>query len=214
MGWMCYSRLAVFVAALATASCLWFMNHWGMDTPDKSLLPLFPVLLVYSGFFLFGWLLHRQALLIEGFSRLTWDKCALCLLAVIATCLLSRYEMNAAHPQYAVIKAGFMFCYAIMMWLLVALTVGLFKRLFNRPNKVVRYLADSSYWLYLIQLPIVIWFQIAFAELPLHWSIKLVSIVAATVFISIVLYDVFIRSTFIGAMLNGKRKPRFFYTGK
>ena len=88
-------------------------------------------------------------------------------------------------------------CYAIMMWSLVSLTLGLFKRLFGRPSKTIRYVADSSYWLYLIHLPIVIWLQIAFAEISLHWSIKLPIISVLTVFISITLYDVFVRSTFI-----------------
>ncbi len=187
------------------------MNHWGMDTPDKSLIPHVPALLVYGGFFLFGWLLHRQANLMEPFARLTWDKFILCFLAVIATILLSSLEMKLAHPQYMLLKTGFALSYATMMWSLVSLAIGIFKRLFDRPSKTARYVADSSYWLYLIHLPIVIWLQIAFAELSLHWSVKLVAISVLTVFISIVLYDVFIRSTFIGAVLNGKRKSRFLF---
>src|SRR5690606_26086637 len=142
----------------------------------------------------------------------TWDKFVLCLLAIIATSSLARFEMQLAHPHYKLIKTFAVLGYTIMMWSLVSLTIGLFRYFFNRPNKIVRYVADSSYWLYLIHLPIVIWLQIAFAELPLHWSIKLVSISALTIFISIVLYDAFVRSTFIGAILNGKPKPRFLFT--
>lgn len=102
-----------------------------------------------------------------------------------------------------------------MMWLLVGLTIGFFKRFFDRPNKMIRYLAESSYWLYLIHLPIVIFLQIAFAELPWHWSIKLTSISLLTVVISIVIYDLLIRSTVIGQILNGKRKqPLLFSRGE
>lgn len=206
--WLCNSRLAVFVAAIPTATCLWFMSHWGMDTPDKSLIPSIPVSLVYGGFFLFGWLLHRHTYLLENFTRLSWDKFALCLLAIVAANWLASFEMKFAHPHYQLLKSGFVFSYAIMMWSLVSLTIGLFKHFFDHPSKAVRYLADSSYWLYLIHLPIVIWLQIAFAELPLHWSIKLVAICAITIGVSLALYDVFVRSTFIGILLNGKRKPR------
>lgn len=39
-------------------------------------------------------------------------------------------------------------------------------------------------------------------------SIKLAAIVSITLFVSILLYDIFVRSTFIGAILNGKRQPR------
>ncbi len=215
MRWVCSSRFAIFAAAIPTASCLWFMSHWGMDTPDKTLVPHIPVTVIYGGFFLFGWLLHRQESLIEYFSRLTPSKFVLCLIAIFATNWLSNFQMQLAHPQYSLIKTGFFFSYAIMMWSLVSLTLGLFKHFFDRPNKTVRYIAGSSYWLYLLHLPIVIWLQIAFAELPLHWSVKLVSISVLTIFTSIVLYDAFVRSTLIGAVINGKRKPRvLFYRNK
>lgn len=209
--WLCSSGFAIVVIALPTAGCLWFMSHWGMDTPDKSLLPMVPVSLIYGGFFLFGWLVHRQASLMERFARLTWGKFALCVLAIIATNLLSDFQMKLSHPYYNLLKTGFVLSYAIMMWSLVSLSIGLFRRFFDRPSKRVRYLADASYWLYLIHLPIVIWLQIAFAELPFHWSIKLLSISALTICIAILFYDAFVRATFIGAVLNGKRKSRILY---
>jgi len=212
MHWICSSRVAVLATAIPTSGCLWFMSYWGMDTPDKTLTPHLPVLMIYAGFFLFGWLLHRQTPLMENFARLTWYKFILCVIAVIATIWLSNFQMSLAHPQYKLLKTGFTFSYAIMMWSLVSLTVGAFKHCLNRPSKIVRYVADSSYWLYLIHLPIVIWLQVAFAELPMHWSIKLASISVLTLFISFLLYDIFIRSTFIGAILNGKRKPRLLFT--
>jgi peptidoglycan/LPS O-acetylase OafA/YrhL len=206
--WLCNSRIAIFVVAIPTAGCLWFMDHWGMDTPDKSLIPDIPVYLLYGAFFLFGWLLHRRTFLMERFADLTWQKWLLCIIAMVVSIELSSFEMKLAHEYYLFIRAGFMLSYAVMMWSLVSLTIGLCKRLFARPSKLVRYIADSSYWLYLIHLPIVLWLQIAFAELPLHWLIKLVSISGLTILISIVLYDAIIRSTFIGEALNGKRTSR------
>lgn len=207
--WLCHSRQALIAIAMPTAACLWFMDHWGMDTPDKSLVPHIPATLIYGGFFLLGWLLHRQADLVAQFARITAGKLMLCVVAIIAANLLSAFEMQLAHPHYYLLKTGFAFSYALMMWSLVALTLGLFKRCFDRPSKTIRYLADSSYWLYLIHLPIVIWLQIAFAELPLHWSLKLAAICAITISLSLVLYAVFVRSTFIGFILNGKRKTPY-----
>lgn len=107
-----------------------------------------------------------------------------------------------------VIRPAFSFSYAVMMWSLVLLSIGLFKRFFDKPRKLVSYIADSSYWLYLSHLPIVIWLQIAFAELPLHWSLKLVAIVFLSVGISLVLYDLFVRSTLVGQTLNGRKRQR------
>jgi peptidoglycan/LPS O-acetylase OafA/YrhL len=209
--WLSNSRMNIFIVAIPTAGSLWFMDHWGVDTPDKSLVPDIPVLLIYDAFFLFGWLLNRNSILMEKFAELTWQKLLLGLIAIVVSVELSSFEINVGHEYYLFIKASFLFSYAVMMWSLVSITIGVCQRLFISSSGLVRYIADSSYWLYLIHLPIVVWLQIAFAELPLHWSIKLVGISVITIFISILLYDALIRSTFIGAALNGKRKSRCIF---
>jgi peptidoglycan/LPS O-acetylase OafA/YrhL len=205
------SRFGWLVLALVTGTCLWFMNGWGMDTPDKSLVPHWPVLLVFSGFFAFGWLLHRQPELMKRFARITIGGVVLCSVSVGITLVLSGHQADTGHPHRELLRAGFLFSYATMMWSLASLGIGLFKWLFDKPSKVVRYLADSSYWLYLIHLPIVIWLQIAFAELAFHWSLKLIAISLLTIGISLVLYDLFVRSTLIGKTLNGRRQARVLF---
>lgn len=210
--WFASSRYAIVLVAIPTAACLWFMTHWGMDTPDKALLPHLPVLLIYGGFYVLGWLLQPQAQLIGQFARLTWSKLAFCILAVIAATLLSSFEGSRNHPQYILLKGVFAYSYAVMMWSLVSLSIGVFKKLFHRPSAVVRYIADASYWLYLIHLPIVVWLQIAFAELAIHWAFKLVAISSITILFSLVLYDFFVRATFVGVILNGRRKRRVLFS--
>jgi glucans biosynthesis protein C len=211
INWITNSRFSWLILSLPTGLCLWNMNIWGMDTPDKSLVPHWPVLIVYGGFFAFGWLMHRQDGLIERFAQLTTGRVALSVVSIGATIGLSGYQANMGHPQIGLIHAAFALSYAMMMWSLVSLSIGLFKRFFDKPSKVVRYIADSSYWLYLIHLPIVVWLQIAFAELSLHWSLKLVAISLLTIGISLVLYDLFVRSTLIGKTLNGRKRARALF---
>lgn len=206
--WLCKSRFCWILLALPTGIGLWFMDHWGLDTPDKTLVPDIPVSLIYGGFFAFGWLIQRQVHLIYNFARLTWARLALCMSAIVAANWFAGFEMQFAQPYYFLLKAGFVFSYGLMMWSLVALCIGFFKHYFDRPSKAIRYLADSSYWLYLIHLPLVIWLQIAVAELPVHWLLKLFAICTITITLSLVLYDLLVRSTFIGAVLNGKQSER------
>lgn len=210
LNWLSGSSWSVLILALPTVACLWFMQRWGVDTPDQSLWPNLPVTVLYGGCFILGWCLQRQANTIERLGQLTWWRWALCFVAVVTCVLLSPFESQPGHPQYTAIKALFDFSYAVMMWSLVLLSLGVCQRLFSGANKWVRYIADASYWLYLIHLPIVIGLQVAFAELPLHWSLKLMSICAITFVVSIVLYELLVRSSFIGSTLNGKRKPRLW----
>ncbi len=122
--WICNSSAATFAVAIPTAACLWFMGHWGVDTPDKSLVPDIAVSLLYGGFFLFGWLLNRDSSLINRFANLTWHKLLLCVFSMVASVVLSSFEMKYAHTYYLFLKAGFMLSYAIMMMIPV-ITMGL-----------------------------------------------------------------------------------------
>jgi len=211
VSWVSNARTGILWVSVPTSLCLWFMNSWGMETPDKSLIPNIPVTLIYAGFFFFGWLLHRHDNLIGLFSKITPSKLIFFLVSTLSCVILAGFEMKYGHVNYQYIKAGFLFSYAVMMWTLIALSIGFANKLIKGSNKVVRYLADASYWLYLIHLPIVIWLQIAFAELPLHWSLKLVTVSGMTILLSILLYDIFVRSTLIGAVLNGSRKTRVIF---
>ncbi|MBC3765519.1 acyltransferase family protein [Neptunicella marina] len=209
---LCNSPLGLYMLALPLVAGLWYMQHWGVDTPDKSLIPSWPVTVIYTVFFALGWLLHRQSALITAFARLSISKVLLCIAASVSCVQLSAYEMQTSHGYYLLIKTAYLLSYALMMCSLIALTLGLCHKLFHRASPVVRYLADASYWLYLIHLPLVIWLQIAFAELPFHWSLKLLAVCGITIGLSLLIYDLFIRSTFIGAVLNGKRKSRKLFS--
>lgn len=204
----------VFIVVIPTTCCLWLMKHWGVDTPDKSLLPNIPVLLIYGAFFLTGWLLHKHPIYMEKFAKLSWGKIMLGSVAIVACVFMSKFEANVNHSQYVLLKGVFLLSYAIMMWSIVSFTIGICKCFFKIQSNKVRYIADSSYWLYLIHLPLVVWLQTAFAELPLHWTIKLTSICVITLILSIGLYDAFVRSTIIGEILNGKRQTRVIFKRK
>ena len=76
-----------------------------------------------------------------------------------------------------------------------------------------RYIADSSYFLYLLHLPVLAFFAAWWNPLPWHWTIKFPLQIAATLGVLFVSYRYLVRSTFIGATLNGRRYPRSLKLG-
>ena len=82
--------------------------------------------------------------------------------------------------------------------------VGYMLQWFSKENKTIRYLSDSSYWGYLIHLPIVAAFQILVANLDLFWAVKLLIIFVPSLAILVVSYHYAVRKTRIGLLLNGK----------
>lgn len=198
----------IAILSLLTAIALWNMNGWGVDTPDRSLVPHIPVLLVYLGCFGSGWILWKTQR-IHQLPDSIWIFGIQALISLAIVLGLSSIQSDVSHPSYQIAKIAYSVGYAFLMWSLVFLTLKLFRALFKTENRWVRFVADSSYWMYLIHLPIVVALQILVAEWPLSWIIKWPFITSVTIAISIITYDLFVRSTPVGWVLNGRKQPRF-----
>ena len=212
INWIVNTPFIKVLLVLPITACLWFMNGWGVDTPDKSLWPMWPVFLLYGGFFCFGWMLAQTKDSLDKLTRFNWWLVVVCIVSIVTVLMLSRYEMQGAHDYYTWIKLGYLISYALMMCSLVSITIAVFRVVMSKSTAFIRYLADASYWLYLIHLPVVVWLQIAVAELPWHWSLKWGAICTLTVIFSLIIYDLLVRATFIGALLNGKRQAPIMRT--
>ena len=204
--WLCNAKASFWLLALLTAPVLWFMQRWGVDTPDKSLLPHVPILLLYGGFFWFGWCLNRESMAIDEFSRLSWLKASLTVVCAMALIILSPFEMQTGHEYYIWIKGAFVFSYSLFMWLMVALSIGLCRKVFGSANSTMGYVADASYWLYLVHLPIVVWLQVWVSEWPIPWFIKWFLVSTITLAIGLLSYHLLVRNTIVGRILNGPRR--------
>lgn len=99
-----------------------------------------------------------------------------------------------------------------IMWALTFWMVGIFVRFFNTQSSGFRYIADSSYWLYLTHMPLVMYLQVEWAYWELPWYIKLPWMNLVVVVILLISYHLFVRSTYLGVLLNGRRYPfRLWY---
>ncbi len=212
-------RSPVGVALLAAPTCaaLMALGRWrawlGVPTPDDSLLPNIAAFVTFGSAFAFGWLLHRQAHLLQIFEK-RWPLHLT--VAVTATFGCLAYIGMKANTDFAshdletwAYAAGF----ALAIWSWSFAIVGLALRFLAGYSALRRYVADASYWLYLIHLPIVFALQIVLSQLPWPGLLKFALILAISFPIMFASYHYFVRSTFIGGVLNGRRYPRTLTAG-
>lgn len=90
-------------------------------------------------------------------------------------------------------------------WLMTFGLLGLFESVLTKERYWVRYLSDSSYWLYLVHLPLIIAGQALLLSVDLPAVTKFALLASIGTVILLATYALFVRHTPIGTLLNGKR---------
>ena len=83
--------------------------------------------------------------------------------------------------------------------------IGLAEQKFSNLNPMVRFISDSSYWVYLIHLPLVAFITFFMFKITIFAELKFLIAIILTSAICLVTYKYFVRSTIIGILLNGKK---------
>ena len=96
-------------------------------------------------------------------------------------------------------------CYAMATWTATFAVIGLALRFLSGFSAPRRYIADASYWIYIIHLPIVMALQVAVSNLDWPWPVKFAAILAVAFPVMFASYQLLARYSVIGAVLNGRR---------
>lgn len=92
----------------------------------------------------------------------------------------------------------------ISVWMsLVCLVWG--KTYFNVHSRFMRFISDSSYWIYILHLPLIFALQYPMMDKDWSWLVKYSVTITVTLVIGVLSYLLLVRWTPIGWMLNGRR---------
>ena len=84
----------------------------------------------------------------------------------------------------------------------------------NRRHAALRYLSDTSYWIYLVHLPILFALQYRLLDVNLPWGIKFMASVLATFGFCLLGYHALVRSTRLGGLLGARTPTAMVRAGK
>jgi hypothetical protein len=94
---------------------------------------------------------------------------------------------------------------SMFAWTMSIACIGAFRSMLTTEKPWVRYLSDSSYWLYVTHLPLVVVLQNVAAPWTTSAWIKLLFVSGVTIAVLLLLYQAIVRKTWIGVFLNGPR---------
>ncbi len=191
---------------LALALCVHpgWVAWFGIPTPDQS---LYPSLAAWCGFgvsFAFGWGLQRCPQRLQAWAR-HWPLHLS--LALAATC--ASLALVGLSPRFAPLPSGghtlaYAACYALGAWSWTFALVGLGLRFLSGASVRRRGVADASYWLYLVHLPLIMALQVLMAPLAWPAALKLLTLVSATAALGLGSWRWWVRGRFLGRMLGGE----------
>jgi peptidoglycan/LPS O-acetylase OafA/YrhL len=210
IGWVIQSRLGPAILAMPIGIALCLDPAWvawiGVRTPDSSLVTNLQAWMCYGTAFGFGWLLHRQIDLIRMLERRWLLNSVLAVVLITASFFLATAASMRPRPvNYEAIRLALDICYALAIWTTTFAAIGLALRFLAGFSPARRYLADASYWLYLIHLPILMALQVAASQLDWPWPVKFGAIMLIALPLMFASYQLLVRYSFIGAVLNGRR---------
>jgi len=203
---------APVLLALPVGAYLYSLEDWnewlGLPAPF-ALQPSTMAIIGYGTAFGLGWLLNRQVPLLLALEK-RWHVYLIAAAALTVFCLTTigttpRWTgPNLAGAE----RLAYTAAYTVGLWCWVLGFIGAAVRFLSKPHRVTRYLADASYWVYLMHMATVLFFITLLNPLDWHWSVKLTITVAGSMPILLVTYHYLVRFTWIGAILNGRRHPR------
>jgi glucan biosynthesis protein C len=207
VGFIMRSPFAPAIPALPNGICLSLDPTWsgwmGVRTPDASLVTNMQAVIGFGTAFGLGWLLHRQRDLLLVL-RQRWLLNLLAAFSLVAASLaLFGLPPRPIHND-AIHLAGSV-CYALAIWTTTFAAIGSALHFLSGYSRTRRYLADASYWLYIIHLPLVMALQVMVSRLDWPWALKFALILLIALPVMLASYQLLVRHTFIGVVLNGRR---------
>jgi hypothetical protein len=166
----------------------------------------------YFAYFLTGWwLYHARAGMAEVGK--TWVPTLLMgFITYLAAVKFSEtYSSQNGRPDYALLRVAGHGLFALSCAFLSWGFLGLFQRFLDRPTKLGRYLADTSFWMYLLHQELLIqgilpWLR----PYNLSWWLQTTLAVALVTVIACVTFELFIRRTPLTHLFGPppRRKPK------
>ena len=169
--------------------------------PDTSigLIPMPHVFIYYLFFFVVGALIYKAGTLdaapTKGWIAELTIATALCF--PLALVLLGGRDTGGL--LIGGIVQGF------YTWLSIFGMIGFFRATLGKESKVARYLSDASYFVYIFHIIVVLVLQHVLVNIGIPVGIKLLIVALGATGILLGVYQVAVRYTFIGTLLNGKK---------
>jgi glucans biosynthesis protein C len=190
--WWAVPVLAAISAAILITKTGWVAG----GSAANSLIPTPTLFAYYSFFFVFGWLLSGQDSLVEELKRGAWLRLGAGVLIAMPAFLLfynnGDFTGGVGTPgvlaEIGKLRPYGLLAVGLVCWLTLFGIWGVLARYVRKESRVLRYLSDASFWIYLVHIPFLVALQSSLAETPLAIPARYVLTVGGTLALALGTY--------------------------
>lgn len=190
--------------ALYTAGTLWPFHGGQVHEGFILLKPHLPSLVYYGSFFVLGYAFHHYRDFLQALARNvpTWTVLAVILFPLA---LYASHLDNGERGASFELHLGAVLANGLCTWALIYLFLGGTQRFFDRDSPWIVYVSQSSYWVFLVHMPLVSlagWWLLQF-DFPSPFKFLLVC--GFTALAAFLTFHYWVQKTWISDFLHGRR---------
>jgi len=198
------SPFLLVVFALYTAATLWPFHGGQVHEGFIHLKPHLPSLAYYGSFFVIGYVFHHYRDFLPALARNVSYWTVLALLLFPLSMYASQLD-NAARGADFTLHLGAVLANGLCTWALIYLFLGSALRFFDRESPWIQYVSQSSYWVFLVHLPLVCFAGWWLVQFDLPAGIKFLAVCGFTAVAGFLSFHYWVQRTWISDFLHGRR---------
>ena len=204
LGRLLASPTALVLFGLYTAATLWPFHGGQVHEGFIFLKPHLPSLIYYGSFFVLGYVFHFFRDSLQMFSRYVPWCAALAFFLFPLSLYATHLEHSALAPAFGNHLAA-VIVHGLCTWTLIYLFIGSALRFFDYESPWILYISQSSYWVFLVHMPVICfagWWMVQY-DLPAEF--KFLCVTSFTAVVCFVTYHYAVQKTWVSVFLNGRR---------
>ena len=198
------SPASLGLLGLYTAATLWPFRGGQVHEGFIFVTPHLPSLIYYGSFFVFGYVFHFYRDFLQTFARCVPWFAALALVLFPLSLYVTHLEHAAVAPAFGHHLAA-VIVHGLCTWTLIYLFIGSALRFFDYESPWILYISQSSYWVFLVHMPVVSFAAWWLVQYDLPAAVKFLFATSFTTVVCFVTYHYWVQNTWISDFLNGRR---------
>jgi peptidoglycan/LPS O-acetylase OafA/YrhL len=214
-GWMAFAFRSpmsfIVVAPLALVPAL-SSQHAPIPAPEQ-FMPQLWSFGFFGLFYMLGWGFFKNQSLLDKIEHYRWYFLVVSIVAYAWFYSLIPHGLSMEQamalevsPDFSLKQIGLASLQAYMGLYMVLFSLIMGRRMLNKQNSILKFVADSSYWVYIIHLPVLWYIQFALMDMTFSILIQFLISSLGTVIVGLISYVILVRRTPLGWLLNGRKK--------